>query len=197
MDFGPGLYFISLQACHNAGPGTKREETMTDTHAGNAKEYAWQGRQFSQEVVTITDKGLPKQGVIVEPAETSQYEVFADEGPRMGGENSAPRPLTYFLLSAGFCALTQLHRYSEMMKIELKEAKVTVRSGFRTDGSVLRGTVQARAVGFEIEFDVQSEAPPEKVAACIKAADAGCFVMQTVRNPTDVTTTVRLNGKEI
>ena len=120
---------------------------MAGENKADAKEYAWQGRQFSQEVVTITDKGLRKQGIIVEPAESSHYEVFADEGPRMGGENSAPRPLTYFLLSAGFCALTQLHRYSDMMKIDLREAKVTVRSGFRTDGSVLRGTVQASAVG--------------------------------------------------
>ena len=162
-----------------------------------AKEYAWQGRQFSQEVVTITDRGLRKQGNIVEPEECARYEVFADEGPRMGGENSAPRPLSYFLLSAGFCALTQLHRYSEMMKVELEDAKVTVRSGFRTDGSVLRGTVQASVVDFEIEFDVKSSAPAEKVAACIKAADAGCFVMQTVRNPTEVTSKVILNGQEV
>ena len=170
---------------------------MNDADAQTAKEYAWQGRQFGQEVVTITDRGLRKQGIIVEPAECTQYEVFADEGPRMGGENSAPRPLTYFLLSAGFCALTQLHRYSEMMKVHLEEAKVTVRSGFRTDGSVLRGTVQARAVGFEIEFDVKSNDPPDKIAKCIAAADAGCFVMQTVRNPTEVTSRVRLNGREI
>ena len=169
---------------------------MTNTDA-DKKEYAWQGRQFGQEVVTITDRGLRKQGIIIEPEECAQYEVYADEGPRMGGENSAPRPLSYFLLSAGFCALTQLHRYSEMMKVELHEAKVTVRSGFRTDGSVLRGTVQAKVVDFEIEFDVQSDAPPEKVAACIKAADAGCFVMQTVRNPTEVTSKVILNGQEI
>ena len=92
-----------------------------------AKEYAWQGRQFSQEVVTITDRGLRKQGIIVEPGEVSHYDVFADEGPRMGGENSAPRPLSYFLLSAGFCALTQLHRYSDMLKVKLNEAKVTHR----------------------------------------------------------------------
>ncbi len=169
---------------------------MTDTDA-DKKEYAWQGRQFGQEVVTITDRGLRKQGIIIEPEECAQYEVYADEGPRMGGENSAPRPLNYFLLSAGFCALTQLHRYSEMMKVELREAKVTVRSGFRTDGSVLRGTVQAKVVDFEIEFDVQSDAPPDKVAACIKAADAGCFVMQTVRNPTEVISKVILNGQEI
>ena len=134
------------------------------------KEYAWQGRQFSQEVVTVSDKGLRSRGIIVEPEEVSQFEVFSDEGPRMGGENSAPRPLTYFLLSVGFCTLTQLHRYSEMMKITLRDAKVTVRSGFRTDGSVLRGTNKASTVDFEVEFYLESDDPPEKVAACIQSA---------------------------
>jgi uncharacterized OsmC-like protein len=161
------------------------------------KEYAWQGRQFSQEVVTITDKGLRNQGIIIEPGETSHFEVFADEGARLGGDNTAPRPLTYFLLSAGFCTLTQLHRYSEMMKITLRDPKVTVRSGFRTDGSVLRGTVKASTVGFEVEIEVESDDPPERVAACIQAAENGCFVMQTVIEPTEVKRTVRLNGETL
>jgi len=167
---------------------------MTDTE--QAKEYAWQGRQFGQEIVTVAAGGLRKQGMIIEPAETSQFEVFADEGPRMGGDNSAPRPLTYFLLSVGFCALTQLHRYSDMLKVELREQKVTVRSGFRTDGSVLQGTIQASTVDFEIDFDVESDDPPDRVAACIRAAEAGCFVMQAVVQPTKVTRNVTLNGAE-
>ena len=170
---------------------------MADPKAEETKEFAWQGRQFGQEVVTVSDKGLRKQGLIIEPEECSQYEVFADEGPRMGGENSAPRPLTYFLLSVGFCALTQLHRYSDMMKLTLNDPKVTVRSGFRTDGSVLRGTVQASTVDFEVEFDVASDDPPDRIAACIRAAEAGCFVMQAVKNPTEVKRIVRLNGAEI
>ena len=149
------------------------------------------------EVVTVGDDGLRKRGIIVEPADTSQYEVFADEGPHLGGDNTAPRPLTYFLLSVGFCALTQLHRYSDMMKVTLKDPKVTVRSGFRTDGSVLKGTVKASTVDFEVEFDVESDDPPDRVAACIRAAEAGCFVMQAVTQPTEVTRTVRLNGETL
>ena len=33
------------------------------TEQQQTKEYGWQGRQFSQEVVTVTDKGLRKQGI--------------------------------------------------------------------------------------------------------------------------------------
>ena len=161
----------------------------------DTKEYAWQGRQFSQEVVTVSDKGLRSRGIIMEPEEISHLEAFSDEGTAMGGENSAPRPLTYFLMSVGFCTLTQLHRYSEMMRITLRDPKVTVRSGFRTDGSVLAGTVKASTVDFQVEFDLESDDPPEKVAACIQAAENGCFVMQSILNPTEVKRTVKLNGE--
>ncbi len=165
--------------------------------AQQAKEYAWQGRQFGQEIVTVAAGGLRKQGIIVEPADTSHYEVFADEGAHLGGDNTAPRPLTYFLLSVGFCALTQLHRYSDMLKVNLRNQKVTVRSGFRTDGSVLQGTVQASVVDFEIDFEVESDDPPDRVAHCIRAAEAGCFVMQAVVQPTKVIRKVLLNGAEL
>tara|TARA_B100000686_G_C16728525_1_gene939202 strand:- start:1113 stop:1646 length:534 start_codon:yes stop_codon:yes gene_type:complete len=161
------------------------------------KEYSWQGRQFSQEVVTISDKGLRSKGLIVEPSETAHFEVFSDEGARLGGENSAPRPLNYFLLSVGFCALTQLHRYGEMLKVDIKNAKVTVRSGFRTDGSVLRGTIQASTVDFAVDFDIESDDTPENVSKCIEAAEAGCFVMQTIQNPTKINRNVTLNGKRL
>ena len=86
------------------------------------------GRVFGQEVVTVSEKGLRKKGIIIEPEETRQFEVLCDEGARLGGENTAPRPITYFLLAVGFCALTQLHRYGEMMKVELRNPKVTVKS---------------------------------------------------------------------
>ncbi len=48
---------------------------------------------------------------------------------------------------------------------------------------------------FEVEFDVEFDDPPENVAACIQAAENGCFAMQTIIEPTEVKRTVRLNGE--
>ena len=155
------------------------------------------GRVFGQEVVTVADRGLRKKGTVIEPADSINFEVFCDEGINLGGENSAPKPITYFLWSVGFCALTQLHRYGEMMKVELRNAKVTVRSKFKTEGSVLKGTVKASPVDFEVKFEVESDAPPERVAACVRNAEAGCYVMQCVVEPTPVKREVLLNGKTL
>ena len=50
---------------------------------------------------------------------------------------------------------------------------------------------------FEIDFEVESVDPPDRVAHCIRAAEAGCFVMQAVVRPTTVVRNVRLNGAEL
>ena len=61
---------------------------------------------------------------------------------------------------------------------------------------MLQGTIQASTVDFEIDFEVESDDSPDRVAACIRAAEAGCFVMQAVVQPTKVTRKVTLNGAE-
>lgn len=165
--------------------------------ADDNREYAWQGREFEFEVVAETDEGLKKKGTFVEPADLRKFTVICDEGERLGGTNSAPTPIGYFLLGAGFCALTQLTRYSEMMKVDIKSARIVVRSRFRTDGSVLRETIKGSTHGFELDIAVESDAPPERVAAVVRNAEDGCFVMQAIKNPTEVTKTVTLNGEAI
>jgi len=167
---------------------------MDQQTAAKDKEYAWQGREFAFHVRAETEDGLKKKGTFVLPEDLQKFTVTCDEGVRLGGTNSAPTPLGYFLLGAGFCALTQLTRYAEMMKVPLDHASVDVKSRFRTDGSVLRETIKGTALGFELHIHVQSPAPAPRIAALIRAAEAGCFAMQTVINPTEVTHHVTLNG---
>lgn len=168
---------------------------MTDRD--DAREYPWQGSEFKFEVVAETDEGLKKKGTIVEPEYLRQFVVYSDEGLQLGGGNSAPTPIGYFLLGAGFCTLTQLSRYSEMMKVDIKSARIVVRSRFRTEGSVLKETIKGSAQGFEIDIEVESDDPPERVAAVVRNAEAGCFVMQAIKNPTEVRKIVRLNGEAL
>jgi len=163
----------------------------------DTKEYPWQGRKFKFEVVAETEEGLKKKGTFVEPEDLQKFTVHSDEGARLGGGNTAPTPIGYFLLGAGFCALTQLSRYSEMMKVDIKFARITVRSHFLTEGSVLRETIKGSTDGFELDVEIDSDAPPERVAAVVRNAEAGCFVMQAIKNPTEVRTNVTLNGTAI
>ena len=80
------------------------------------------------------------------------------------------------------------------MKTKIDKAKVFVKARFKSEGSVLRETVQAQGLGFETRLELQSSEPPEKVAAVVRNAENGCYVMQTILKPTPVEREFTLNG---
>ena len=81
-----------------------------------------------------------------------------------------------------------------MMKTKIDKAKVFVTARFKSEGSVLRETVQAVGLGFQTRCDLQSSEPAEKVAAVVRNAENGCYVMQTILRPTPVERQFTLNG---
>ncbi len=82
------------------------------------------------------------------PAEA--YTLVSDEGAHLGGEGSAPTPLTYFVAGVAFCVLTQLSRCARDLKVPIEQAQAKVTARFRRTGSVLQGTARGECTGFEI-----------------------------------------------
>jgi hypothetical protein len=81
-----------------------------------------------------------------------------------------------------------------MMKTAIQKARVHVTMRNKTEGSVLQGTVKAACLGIETRVELESEEPPERVAAVIRNAENGCFTMQALLAPVEVTSTITLNG---
>ena len=81
-----------------------------------------------------------------------------------------------------------------MLKTHIDKAKVSVTAKFKSEGSVLRDTVQADGLGVETRCEITSSEPAEKVAKVIRNAEAGCYVIQTIRKPTEVKSKYTLNG---
>jgi len=82
-----------------------------------------------------------------------------------------------------------------MLKTKINKAKVFVTARFKNEGSVLRETVQAVGLGFEIRTELESSEPADKVAAVVRNAEKGCYVMQTILQPTPVARQFSLNGQ--
>jgi hypothetical protein len=82
-----------------------------------------------------------------------------------------------------------------MLKTKVDKAKVFVKARFKNEGSVLRETVQAVGLGCEISTELESREPAEKVAAVVRNAEKGCYVMQTLLQPTPVDRHFSLNGE--
>jgi hypothetical protein len=82
-----------------------------------------------------------------------------------------------------------------MLKTHIDKAKVFVTARFKNEGSVLRETVQAEGLGIETRCEIRSSEPADKVAKVVRNAEAGCYVIQTIRNPTAVKSDYTLNGQ--
>jgi organic hydroperoxide reductase OsmC/OhrA len=82
-----------------------------------------------------------------------------------------------------------------MLKTHIDKAKVFVTARFKNEASVLRETVQAEGLGVETRCEITSNEPADKVAKVVRNAEAGCYVIQTVRNPTEVKSEYSLNGQ--
>lgn len=58
-------------------------------------------------------------------------------------------------------------------------------------------TVETRCPGVETHLDLESPEDPVQIAKLARLAEAGCYVIQTIRNPTPVFYRVTLNGQEL
>jgi uncharacterized OsmC-like protein len=82
-----------------------------------------------------------------------------------------------------------------MMKLEIKDAKCSVRFRKTLGGSVLKGTVFNTWQGVDTHLIVESDAPADKLAHLIKNAKAGCFAEGLITQSVPLTSTVEVNGK--
>jgi organic hydroperoxide reductase OsmC/OhrA len=82
-----------------------------------------------------------------------------------------------------------------MLKTHIDKARVLVTARFKNEGSILRETVRAEGLGVETRCEITSTEPAEKIAKVLRNAEAGCYVIQTIRNPTEVNRAYTLNGR--
>ena len=82
-----------------------------------------------------------------------------------------------------------------MMKTKIAKARVFVTARFKSEGSVLAETVRATGCCFATRLEIESEAPAEKVAAVVRNAENGCYVLQTIVHPVPVERAFTLNGE--
>ena len=81
-----------------------------------------------------------------------------------------------------------------MLKVDIQKARISIDGRFITEGSVLAGTIQATVPEITVRLEVESPSDPGTVAKALRAAENGCYAIQSLRNPTPVNTTVTLNG---
>lgn len=84
-----------------------------------------------------------------------------------------------------------------MMKLRVDKARVRVKSTFWGEGSVRAETVRTECSGVETRLEIESPEDPAQIARLARVSEAGCYVIQSLRNPTPVSLEVSLNGQRL
>jgi hypothetical protein len=81
------------------------------------------------------------------------------------------------------------------LHIEPKNVCIKVTARYHREGSVLAGNARTQCDSVKTELSLDSDEPPERVAQLINMAEATCFTLATLRNPSPVALESTVNGQ--
>jgi uncharacterized OsmC-like protein len=107
-------------------------------------------------------------------------ELPSDEGPKHGGDGTAPSPLAYFASALAACIMTQLRAFSRRLDIPLTTIAVNTRLHWQAEQ---RGNApyESAPVAFTMDIDLGGAASTPDRQRLIHAAAKGCFVEQSLK----------------
>lgn len=138
--------------------------------------------------------GGPVSKQVVDKLRTREFTVVSDEPEPLGGDDEYPSPLEFFLAGAGFCLVTQVTRLAKRLKIDVSAVKVGISASWGQRGGLWSGNIEGAVTDFVTRLEIESDAPPEQVAALVHNARASCFAETALRQAVDIRAAVMLNG---
>jgi uncharacterized OsmC-like protein len=119
-----------------------------------------------------------------------KFPLVVDEPPSRGGDATGPAPLSYFVLGAATCLLTQLAKLSMLGELKIDSLSITTRGHFerKLEGAFTDITYGVKITGTE------GDARVEKLC---RDAEKQCFASNTLRKAIDLITNVDYNGRRL
>lgn len=127
------------------------------------------------------------------------FEIRCDEGPSIGGTDTAPAPLAYLSAGVAFCMLTHLSYYIETNQLDIKNLKIEQRLRFTTNERTRKPNdpPHCACLGIEMHVVIDSEASESSIRALTETAKSLCMAHQALLSPTPSVFGVRLNGQAL
>lgn len=119
-----------------------------------------------------------------------KFPLTVDEPPFRGGDATGPAPLSYFVLGAATCLLTQLAKLSMLGELKIDSLSITARGHFdrKIEGAFTDMIYDVKISGTE------GDARVEKLC---RDAERQCFASNTLRKAIDLVTNVDYNGRRL
>jgi hypothetical protein len=81
------------------------------------------------------------------------------------------------------------------LHIEPKNVRIKITARYSRAGSVIAGNASTTCDSIKTELALDSDEPPERIAQLIKMAEATCFTLTALRNPSPVALEAMVNGQ--
>lgn len=155
-----------------------------------------------REVVLVVDAesldNMRKAATVsVEHPKGSTFRIICDEGPYLGGDDSAPPPLAYYSASIAFCLLTQLSRFAAIKKLNIKKMRLSQETRFLMEGSATQGSLMGKGKSVVTHVEIESDEPEEAIREMLRVGENSCFIMQSILHPVPATMSANLNGSPL
>ena len=139
---------------------------------------------------------MPKKTVVVEASlgegfavksQIGKHVLHVDQPEAVGGTDTGPNPLQYFLLSLGGCIAAVARIMANQRKLPLRSLTLTIRGELDTD--VLLGKNKDKRSGFttvEVCADMDADMSPEEKESFLAEVEVRCPVSDNTSNTTPV-----------
>jgi len=107
-------------------------------------------------------------------------ELPTDEGPKHGGDGTAPYSLAYFASALTACIMTPLRAFSRRLDIPLTTIGVNTRLHWEAQQRG-NGPYESAPIAFTMDIDLGGGASTADKQRLIHAAAKGCFVEQSLK----------------
>jgi uncharacterized OsmC-like protein len=177
-----------------AGPGEYAPDIMAKVEGAEALHGVPGGAGSSlqaeqKRTLHVRARGVPREDGLTEVTVRllkpigSAFRFLSDDPPRLGGSSRAPDPLAYLSAGVAFCYLTQIGRYTQIVKHRLDTCRLVQHTQFGP------GTPPAPAP-VRTHVYVQTPEPEDRAERWVKMGEQTCFLHATCRS--SLATVVRL-----
>src|SRR5690606_17487460 len=88
---------------------------------------------FAMDVAIEPTTRHGKKAVVASPVPNGiTFEIHSDEGKAIGGDETAPSPIAYFVSSVGFCLMTHITGYLSFTELDVRGIRIEMRGNFLT-----------------------------------------------------------------
>jgi len=148
-------------------------------------------------VITLKARGSIDSSSIACKVETGRALAIAGLHPATGGSGLELCSGDMLLEALVACAGVTLKAVATALDIELRSGTVIADGDLDFRGTL--GVDKSSPVGFRnirLTFEVESDAPQEKIDTLLKLTERYCVVLQTLTNPASMTTTLSRKSAE-